>query len=240
MLKERIIQFIDHLGIETRKFEVNVGLSNGFVSHIGDNIRKKSMDLILNNYPELNRNWVLTGAGEMLNENYPVGEPFGEYQVKEIIEPDRFSRFISPEHAPIPVYDDTNGVHNIEELLSNEAIKPLVVIMKGHLSCDVVVRHNDAAMDKDFIQDGYTKCQLGIQRVHNFKKMIIPGMAAIIMFEEFTITRYVFTTQKNNEFLLRSADLENFPDIIVEREDVKQMWNIKSITPVVYAKILMY
>lgn len=145
-------------------------------------------------------------------------------------------RYISPGHDPIPVYDDTDDLENITGLLKDPQKKPVILLMKGHLGCNVVIRHNDTAMDKDFPP----KCQLGIQRVNNFKKRIIPGMAAIIELEDFTITRYVFEGSNKNEFLLRSADPDLFPDMKVEITDIKTMWKIKSVTPVAVPKILMY
>ena len=55
-VKERMLLFINGLGIDVKNFEVFVGLSNGFVSHIGDSIRRKSLDKISDKYPRLNTN----------------------------------------------------------------------------------------------------------------------------------------------------------------------------------------
>jgi len=68
-IKNRIKEFILSLGIETKAFEIAAGLSNGFVNNIGQSIREKSMNQILSVYPELNRNWLLTGEGNMLVQN---------------------------------------------------------------------------------------------------------------------------------------------------------------------------
>jgi hypothetical protein len=65
-MKERLIKFLAHLGVGQNKFEEEVGLSRGFVNKIGDSIREKSMKKILSKHPELNKNWLLTGEGEML------------------------------------------------------------------------------------------------------------------------------------------------------------------------------
>ncbi|CAM4215252.1 Phage repressor protein C, contains Cro/C1-type HTH and peptisase s24 domains [Pedobacter westerhofensis] len=65
-IKNRIKEFISSLSIETKAFELAAGLSNGFVNNIGQSIREKSMNQILSAYPDLNRNWLLTGEGSML------------------------------------------------------------------------------------------------------------------------------------------------------------------------------
>lgn len=66
-LKERVKQFIEYTGIEVRAFEVRCNLSNGFVNNIGQSIREKSINNITEVYPDLNRYWLLTGEGSMLN-----------------------------------------------------------------------------------------------------------------------------------------------------------------------------
>ncbi len=65
-MKERLLIFLAHLGIGQKKFEQIVGLSNGFVNQVGDNIRQSSLAKIVGHYPELNINWLKTGEGDML------------------------------------------------------------------------------------------------------------------------------------------------------------------------------
>lgn len=65
-LKERILAFIEKMGLTKAQFEKNAGLSNGFVDKSGDNSRRSSLDKISTAYPQLNMAWLLTGEGEML------------------------------------------------------------------------------------------------------------------------------------------------------------------------------
>lgn len=85
-LRERVQKFITYLGITTQSFEDSVGLSNGAVSKMGDNTRRKTIDKISNKYDELNSTWVLTGEGEMLkpkSENPNAKLIGGVYSVGE-------------------------------------------------------------------------------------------------------------------------------------------------------------
>ena len=68
-MKERLLFFLNYLGIGQLKFEMNTGLSRGFVSKVGDNITTKSLNKIFEAYPQLNRQWLLNGEGEMLGSN---------------------------------------------------------------------------------------------------------------------------------------------------------------------------
>jgi len=65
-IKERLLQFLDHLGMGQSKFEKITGLSNGLINNIGDSIHSKTINKISEKYPELNTVWLLTGKGEMM------------------------------------------------------------------------------------------------------------------------------------------------------------------------------
>jgi len=58
--------FLEYLGIGQNKFAQNVGLSAGYVNNLGESISSRSLNKILNVYPQLNEKWLLTGKGEMI------------------------------------------------------------------------------------------------------------------------------------------------------------------------------
>ena len=65
-MKDRLIIFLEYLGVGQNKFAQNVGLSAGYVNNLGENISSRSLNKILNVYPQLNEKWLLTGKGEMI------------------------------------------------------------------------------------------------------------------------------------------------------------------------------
>ena len=71
-IKERIKQFADSKGIPVYKFESTAGLSNGYVNGIRKGIGSEKLSDILRAFPELNRNWLLFGEGEMLRTGAPA------------------------------------------------------------------------------------------------------------------------------------------------------------------------
>jgi phage repressor protein C with HTH and peptisase S24 domain len=83
-LKDRVKEFITYLKVETKTFEQKCSLSNGFVNNIGHSIREKSINQILEQYPELNKIWLLTGEGQMLttkiNQSQNNAKPLHELQ----------------------------------------------------------------------------------------------------------------------------------------------------------------
>lgn len=66
--KERLCLFINELGISQRRFELSIGVSNGFVKNISKSIGAEKLRRILETYPQLNQTWLMCGEGEMLND----------------------------------------------------------------------------------------------------------------------------------------------------------------------------
>lgn len=66
-IKERIYSFIEYKGITVKKFEELCGLSNGYISSMRKGFGSDKLNNVLTMFPELNREWLLYGEGEMLN-----------------------------------------------------------------------------------------------------------------------------------------------------------------------------
>ncbi len=74
MLKtiDRLIQFIQHVGLSARQFDLSIGASNGYTLRMKKNRASIGSDVIeniLRIYPQLNVVWLLTGEGSMLKED---------------------------------------------------------------------------------------------------------------------------------------------------------------------------
>ncbi len=67
--KERLLQFLEYKGIGQNKFEKAVGLSIGYINKLRHEPSPTKLRLIINTYPELDENWLLTGEGAMLKDD---------------------------------------------------------------------------------------------------------------------------------------------------------------------------
>lgn len=86
MILDRIKEYIDYKGISIAAFEKSIGMSNasfGKCLKKGGAIGTDKLENILNIYPEISTNWLLTGQGEMIEDNEPkisnnpeVGTPY--------------------------------------------------------------------------------------------------------------------------------------------------------------------
>ena len=72
----RIRQIIEYKGISTRKFCIEVGIANGFLDKVKDVGCEKAVK-ILDTYPEISMEWLLTGNGQMLKNQVLKSEKEG-------------------------------------------------------------------------------------------------------------------------------------------------------------------
>ena len=68
-VKERIRAFINYKKISARAFETRCGFSNGYLRQLKNSPTVDKMEMILSAYPEINREWLTVGNGEMLKDN---------------------------------------------------------------------------------------------------------------------------------------------------------------------------
>lgn len=68
---DRILKLIHKKGLTASKFAEEIGVQRSSISHILSGRNKPSLDLvlkILEKYPTINTDWLLTGKGEMVTE----------------------------------------------------------------------------------------------------------------------------------------------------------------------------
>lgn len=73
-VKKRIKIFIEEENLTVTAFEGSINASNGYVNSISKSIGIDKLELIVEKYPNLNLEWLLTGKGKMLKTNYPNTE----------------------------------------------------------------------------------------------------------------------------------------------------------------------
>jgi phage repressor protein C with HTH and peptisase S24 domain len=71
-VKERLIRYIKYKRLSQRKFEEAANLSNGYINSLRHAPSATKLQSILDAFPDINHVWLLTGEGEMLNEEETV------------------------------------------------------------------------------------------------------------------------------------------------------------------------
>jgi hypothetical protein len=71
-MKERLLQIANYKKISGREFSRKINKSEGFLN-MAKNITVDVLNNILDAFPEVNSEWLITGKGEMLKEEtHPV------------------------------------------------------------------------------------------------------------------------------------------------------------------------
>ena len=71
MFSNRLKAFIDHLGTSITAFEAKIGVSKGALAKPiknGKTVGVEVLEKIFNEYPKVNLEWLVAGAGAMLKE----------------------------------------------------------------------------------------------------------------------------------------------------------------------------
>ena len=71
-VKQRLVQFIKMMHLTQKGFEELCGMGNGYVNSIRKGIGPEKMQSIIRAFPQLNREWLLYGEGEMLKSTPAV------------------------------------------------------------------------------------------------------------------------------------------------------------------------
>ena len=69
MVKNRLSAFIEYKGLTNASFEKKCGLSNGYIRNFKGNLGVKKLEDILASFPELRKEWLLFGTGNMLKDD---------------------------------------------------------------------------------------------------------------------------------------------------------------------------
>lgn len=64
-VKQRLIAFIDFLGISQAEFQRRCNMASGFINNINKSIGTRTLMKIESEFPQLNTRWLITGQGPM-------------------------------------------------------------------------------------------------------------------------------------------------------------------------------
>ena len=76
-VKSRLLEFLKYKNLSQKKFEIACGLANGYVNNIRKSITIEKLQKITRQFPELNKTWLLTGEGMMINRAQTVSNIHG-------------------------------------------------------------------------------------------------------------------------------------------------------------------
>lgn len=94
--KDRTLKFVAYKGLSIKKFEEMCGLSNGYLNSMKSGYGNSKLAQVLSAFPELNRDWLVYGEGEMI-KNIDINSNINS---STLTQP-------TPVSEAVPVQDDT-------------------------------------------------------------------------------------------------------------------------------------
>lgn len=68
-IKDRLKAVRDYAKMGQTKFEIHTGISTGYFSRVKSSVGSDTINKILDKFPEIDANWLITGDGTMLKSN---------------------------------------------------------------------------------------------------------------------------------------------------------------------------
>lgn len=199
-VKERIFLFIEYIGISKNKFEKMAGLSTGYLKNFKGSLGADKLEGILNAFPELNREWLLNGNGQMLAER--------EKQFRDA----------KKDVLPLIPYPAIGGYteDNWTALLND---CPLYAIPDIKTPADFLIKVGGDSMNPKYQEGDLLACKM-IQEILFFQW----GKTYVIDTSQGVMVKNIYEDAENKEnILLVSENKDKYPPFAIPRSDIRKI-----------------
>lgn len=219
MILERIKDFIDTKGISVSAFERSIGMSNasfGKSLKNGGAIGTDKLENILNTYPEINPNWLITGNGSMLKSD----------------------------EQPLPEAKKTSSRHKGIPLIPMEAIAGFPAIDNDGVSFDdcqhysipefeakganFLIRVSGDSMTPLYCNGDIIACRK-ISEIHFFQW----GGVYVLDTSQGVLVKYVEKCEKNDDCILCVSENKRYKPFPLPKDDIRSLSTIVGLVRLV-------
>ncbi|WP_281962457.1 S24 family peptidase [Bacteroides nordii] len=226
-IKERVLAFIKYKELNNKQFEDICGLGNGFVSKIGYSIREPKIELISNAFPELNRDWLVRGVGEMLNNVNPAPK----YNEAVPIQQDVVYIPLVNQFAYAGYMEGYNDCTYLEQLPKI----PFIVDKEGHgnyIAFEVKGDSMNNGTEESYLEGDRLYCREIAQHLWVSSKLHLRKWDFVIVHEDGIVVKRIIDHNVENHTITIHSLNDMYPDRILDLCDVKQIFNvIESVRP---------
>lgn len=199
-VKERIYLFIESLNMPVSRFEKKSGLSNGYVKNFKGGLGIEKLEGILKAFPELNREWLLNGNGQMLAER--------EKQFRDA----------KQDVLPLIPYPAIGGYteDNWTALLND---CPLYAIPDIKTPADFLIKVGGDSMNPKYQEGDLLACKM-IQELLFFQW----GKTYVLDTSQGVMVKNIYEDAENKEnILLVSENKDKYPPFAIPRSDIRKI-----------------
>lgn len=221
LIIENIMQIIDYKSINKSKFYRQTGLSNVFLDKVKD-VGVSKIEQILKTYPEINPEWLITGKGDMIKEDFTgLNESNQVYKL-------RTDRIL--DHQSIPLYDieSTLGIMPVFNNINNQQPIDYLYIPNAP-KCDGAIYATGDSM-YPLIKSGDIQAYKIITDLQND---IFWGEKYILSIDldgdEFLTTKFVRKSDKGNDYIKIVSQNKNHQDKDIKISKIRAMALVKMV-----------
>mgnify|MGYP003301426979 CR=1 FL=1 len=223
-VRNRLKSYIKYSRMTQDSFAESLGLSRSYVNAIRKGISNTTLDKILEKYPDLNRNWLLFGEGEMIKNN--GNNIVNKHNVngdnnynstiynssRDVVDAEKVIPYIDTSIARKRNFDVREAIKNEDNLLQKS-------LSDLFLPVDYCQKMNDDSM-QEMVQQGDLLFVKFLPRDAN----LVDGSVYLIFTKSYGI---LLRQVKINgeEFILRALN-HNYGDITIHRDDIIDFGNI--------------
>ena len=138
-MRERIKQLLEYFRVNQTEFAKRINVSKASVSHImslngrGGEFKEENIDKIVQAFPGVNKEWLLTGTGPMIDPEKAT------HTQQQIDFSDALERRNYPHEEKSPIIDGVNDSEAVDTSVTDKRTEPSVV---NHSKAEKVVRNN--------------------------------------------------------------------------------------------------
>ncbi len=226
-IKERVSAFIKYKKLNNKQFEDICGLGNGFVSKIGYSIREPKIELISKSFPELNRDWLVRGVGEMLNN----ANPTPKYNEAVPIQQDVVYIPLVNQFAYAGYLDGYSDCTYLEQLPKI----PFIVDHEGHgnyIAFEVKGDSMNNGTEESYLEGDRLYCREIQPHLWATSKLHLRKWDFVIVHEDGIVVKRIIDHNVENHTITIHSLNDMYPDRIIDLCDVRQIFNvIESVRP---------
>ena len=233
-IKDRIKSIISYYNLSVKQFEESIGVSNGYVNSIKNEIGSEKLRKILEVYPEINVYWLLTGDEKMSfqqNKNMIMQHN----TTNSIINTGNNSNIKTESN---PFYQEINDTSEINPII------PSTILRTPNLDVMLYVRDNINSVEHAPIKLINIKVDLWLRLIDNSlaPKYAIGDLLALIAYPQGTEEivpgePYVIDTKSNgvisrillkdgqDSYIAHSAN-DDYPEFYVKKSDIFRLYKI--------------
>lgn len=200
-VRNRLLQYVKSKGMTQLQFTQRLGVSPSYVATMRRGLSLSKLEKIGELFPDLNRDWLMYGNGEMLNAaDEPGAEPVAEYEVRLL-----------------PVAAFAGNLQLWSEGVADEDCARVISPVRG---ADFAIPICGDSMEPDFV-DGSTVL---IKRIN--EQAFIPwGNAMVIDTENGVLLKDVYPDEKEDCIEARSRN-QRYPSLHIPKSSIYGLYRV--------------